>query len=31
MAKEYIEEIIKAIATILMAVWSLIKLKKGDE
>ena len=30
MAKEYIEEIVKAIATILMAIWSLIKLKKGE-
>lgn len=30
MAKEYIEEIIKAVATILMAIWSLIKLKKED-
>lgn len=31
MAKQYIEEIIKAIATILMAIWSLIKIKKGEE
>ena len=30
MAKEYIEEIIKAVAAILMAIWSLIKLKKED-
>lgn len=31
MAKEYIEEIIKAVATILMAVWSLIKIKQGEK
>lgn len=30
MAKEYIEEIVKAVATILMAIWSLIKIKKGE-
>lgn len=30
MAKTYIEEIVKAVATILMAIWSLIQLKKGD-
>lgn len=30
MAKEYIEDIVKAVATILMAIWSLIKLKKGE-
>lgn len=31
MAKEYIEEIIKAVATILMAIWSLIKIKQGEK
>lgn len=30
MAKEYVEEIIKAVATIIMAIWSLIKIKKGE-
>lgn len=30
MAKEYIEEIVKAVATIIMAIISLIKIKKGN-
>lgn len=30
MAKEKIEEIIKAVATIVMAIWSLVKIKKGE-